>query len=132
MTSIQPENTLEELLEKIVNTSLQQTAERDPVLVKSKTGAFAEEKIIDYISCGPVFSTKTKKDARTVVGLERLRETVEKTTLPLVAIGGITEENLPAVMATGPQAVAVISELLQAPDIGAKTRRLTDIINQSS
>jgi len=91
----------------------------------------AADGFIDYISCGPVFPTSTKKDARAVVGIEGLKEIRGKTELPLVAIGGVTETNLPRLLQAGPDAVAVISELLQAPDTGKKTERLLDIIKKN-
>ncbi len=92
----------------------------------------AAEGLIDYISCGPIFPTKTKKDARAVVGLEGLKEIREKTGLALVAIGGVTKENLDELLQAGPDAVAVISEILLAKDVTAKTRQLADIIKAAA
>jgi thiamine-phosphate pyrophosphorylase len=86
--------------------------------------------LIDYISCGPIFPTKTKKDAHFVVGLEGLSKTRKKTTLPIVAIGGITEANISEVIRAGADSVAVISELLLASDVAAKTKTLIDIIKK--
>ena len=50
---------------------------------------------------------------------DRLREAVEQSSLPVVAIGGITAENLASVRATGVHAWAVISAILAAPDVAA-------------
>ncbi len=86
---------------------------------------------IDYISCGPVFATKTKKDARAVVGIEGLKKVRETTKLPLVAIGGITEKNMEEVLNTGVDAVAVISELLLAQKITTKTKQLIKTIKKN-
>ncbi|VAV84635.1 Thiamin-phosphate pyrophosphorylase [hydrothermal vent metagenome] len=110
--------------DKVIGYSTHNTEEVEVAI------GLAAKGLIDYISCGPVFPTRTKKDARTVVGLEGLKEIREKTALPLVAIGGITEENLPGLLQAGPDAVAVISELLQAQDIAAKTRQLIDTIKK--
>jgi thiamine-phosphate pyrophosphorylase len=66
----------------------------------------------DYLAIGPVFATGTKLDASAVVGLEGVRRARALTGKPLVAIGGITRENAPGVLAAGADSVAVISGLL--------------------
>jgi thiamine-phosphate diphosphorylase len=85
---------------------------------------------IDYISCGPIFPTKTKKDARPVTGIEGLKKIRKKTSLRVVAIGGITEENLTEVIRAGADSVAIISELLLAPNISAKTKSIIATIKK--
>ncbi len=65
----------------------------------------------DYIAVGPVFGTTTKLDAEPVVGLEGVRRARSLTSLPLVAIGGITRENARSVIDAGADSVAVISGL---------------------
>ena len=81
---------------------------------------------LDYVAFGPIFRTSSKSNAHSSVGLEglrRVREAVGKT--PLVAIGGIHSANAPGVLATGADAIAVISELLSRPaEIASQTRRL--------
>jgi thiamine-phosphate pyrophosphorylase len=67
---------------------------------------------VDYLSLGPVFPTKSKENPDPVVGLEGLRALRPLTSKPLVAIGGITLENAPEVLAAGADSVAVISGLL--------------------
>ena len=62
----------------------------------------------DYLGVGAVFETGSKDNSK-VIGLEGLRELTAVTGLPVVAIGGISLENLPAVMETGVAGVAVIS-----------------------
>ncbi len=91
----------------------------------------ANKGFIDYISCGPVFATRTKKDARAVVGLEGLKKVREMTGLPLVAIGGVTEENLQEVLNAEIDAVAIISELLLAREITTKTKQLIETIKRN-
>jgi thiamine-phosphate pyrophosphorylase len=68
---------------------------------------------IDYIALGPIFSTGTKANPDPVVGLDGLR-VVRKAigSIPLVAIGGITEANAAAVIDAGADSVAVVSALL--------------------
>ena len=73
----------------------------------------------DYLAIGPVFDTASKgRDAGPVVGLSGVRDaaqTMDSDKRPLVAIGGITLEQAPAVIRAGASSVAVISDLL-APD----------------
>lgn len=70
----------------------------------------------DYVSFGPVFATSTKKDAEAPKGLSALKEARGATPLPIVAIGGITEENMGQVLASGASAIAMISEVLLSDD----------------
>lgn len=72
---------------------------------------------VDYIAIGPIFPTTTKSDHEPVVGLELIRTLRPLIHKPLVAIGGITLETAPQVIGAGADAVAVISDLLRAPDI---------------
>ncbi|HEY0265050.1 MAG TPA: thiamine phosphate synthase [Granulicella sp.] len=72
----------------------------------------AEASNVDYVAIGPVYATGTKTDASPVVGLEGVRRARALTTKPLVAIGGITLERAPEVIAAGADSVAVISGLL--------------------
>lgn len=67
---------------------------------------------VDYVAIGPIFATATKRSSNPAVGLENLslvRQAVG--TLPLVAIGGITAENMDRVLNAGVDAVAMISDL---------------------
>jgi thiamine-phosphate pyrophosphorylase len=81
---------------------------------------------IDYLAVGPVFETSSKENPDPVVGLEGLRRVREITgQIPLVAIGGISRENLPEVFAAGADSVAVISLILAEPHgIEALTREI--------
>ncbi len=65
----------------------------------------------NYIAVGPIFSTTTKTNPDSVVGLELLKQAGQLTSLPLVAIGGITLGSARAVLAAGAQSIAVISAL---------------------
>ncbi len=73
----------------------------------------------DYIGFGPMFPTGTKETGYTPRGLEALREIRAAVPLPILAIGGITLENVAAVIAAGATAPAVISAVVAAPDIAA-------------
>ena len=58
---------------------------------------------------GPVYTTSSKEDAGPASGLELLEQIVREIPLPIIAIGGITTENIPLVMEAGAHGVAVIS-----------------------
>jgi thiamine-phosphate pyrophosphorylase len=79
---------------------------------------------VDYVAIGPVFPTRTKENPDPVVGLEMVRRARALTSLPLVAIGGITAENAAAVVEAGADGVAVISCLFDAPDLAHAFARL--------
>ncbi|HZN07207.1 MAG TPA: thiamine phosphate synthase [Pyrinomonadaceae bacterium] len=87
---------------------------------------------VDYIAIGPIFRTTTKANADPEVGLNGLRA-VRKAIgdIPLVAIGGITPENAPAVIEAGADSVAVISGLLSGgrAAISARFRALTQLLS---
>lgn len=76
----------------------------------------------DYLAVGPVFSTQSKSNADPVIGLHGVAFARSLTQLPLVAIGGITRQNAPAVIGTGADAVAVISGLLPEGGFGMEER----------
>lgn len=81
----------------------------------------AEAQGADYISFGPIFATKTKKDAQTPRGIEYLKEIRNAVTLPIAAIGGITEGNMKEALQAGADSVAIISDILTNADLKAKT-----------
>jgi thiamine-phosphate pyrophosphorylase len=72
---------------------------------------------VDYVAIGPVFSTRSKVNPDPVVGLEMVRRARAATARPLVAIGGVTRANAREVIDAGADGVAVISDLLDAPDL---------------
>lgn len=77
----------------------------------------------DYIAYGPVFETATKENPDPVQGLEALHRAVELVgSTPMVAIGGITRDQVAAVYATGVSAICAISAVNNAPDVGAAAR----------
>ncbi len=90
-----------------------------PRELKEADGLFREG-LVDYISFGPIFPTDTKKDARPAVGTSMLRLARELTTAPIIAIGGITEENLKEVINSGADAVSIVSAILNSSCIEEK------------
>jgi thiamine-phosphate pyrophosphorylase len=89
--------------------------------------AAAEHTSADYIAFGPVFPTATKKNPDPVVGTELLRQARKLTKKPLVAIGGITLERAAEVYRAGADSLAVIRDLICAPDPGAQARKYLDV-----
>ena len=83
----------------------------------------------DYLGVGAVFSTSTKADA-SPLPLTTLREICAAVSIPVVAIGGITETNLLQLTGCGAAGVAVVSAIFGAPDPGAATARLVQLARQ--
>ncbi len=79
---------------------------------------------VDYIGFGPVRTTTTKQDLSPVVGLEGLRLACRESTKPVVAIGGIGMELIPAVLEAGAASAAVISALMRCPDLARGMEQL--------
>ncbi len=83
---------------------------------------------VDYIAVGPIFQTSTKQSTDLVVGIEELGRICRAVRKPVVAIGGITLETAGSVIAAGAASVAVIRDLLAAPDIAARTREYCRVL----
>ena len=82
----------------------------------------------DYVAVGPVFSTSTKANPEPVVGIEFIRRIRPLTDKPIVAIGGITLEHAAEVVEAGADSVAVISDILLAPDPAQRARQYIDLL----
>lgn len=80
-----------------------------------------------YLGVGPVYFTPTKEDASAPIGLAGLREIRKLSDIPLVAIGGVKEENLAEIKRAGADGVAVVSALMGTPDIEAAAQRMIGI-----
>ena len=78
----------------------------------------------DYFGLGPIFSTATKQDAGPVVGLAQLRGWRAQIPGPLVAIGGMSIERAPAVIAAGADGIAALSAVCNATDPAQACRGL--------
>ena len=89
--------------------------------------AAANRTSADYIAFGPIFPTATKQNPDPVVGTELLREARQLTRKPLVAIGGITLERAAEVYRAGADSLAVIRDLLCAPDLGVRAREYQEV-----
>ena len=92
----------------------------------------AERGGADYIGFGPIFGTTTKSTGYPPRGLPMLQEIRKAVKLPIVAIGGISEQNAGMVWAAGADSVAMIGDLLGAEDIKGKVRRILALRQASS
>lgn len=97
-----------------------------------KEAVEAEALGADYISLGPIFPTRTKKDARAPRGLQLLSEVRSAVRLPIVAIGGITRENMADVFKAGADSVAIISGILTERDIRSTVASIVSMIEGRS
>ena len=77
----------------------------------------AQQQQADYVGFGPVFPTTTKETAASPRGIERMRDTLEKINIPLVALGGISDRNISEVVAAGADHVAVCSAIVNAENV---------------
>ena len=82
----------------------------------------------DYVAVGPVFSTLTKANPDPVVGIELIRRVRRLTDKPIVAIGGITLERAAEVIQEGADSVAVVGDMLRAPDPGLRARQYIELL----
>lgn len=91
----------------------------------------AEEGGADYLGTGAIFPTTTKENAPITL-ISTLKTICQKVAIPVVAIGGLTSENIDQLIGTGIAGVAVVRDLMQAEDVEAKTQafltKLDDII----
>lgn len=86
----------------------------------------AEGEGADYIGVGALFPTATKSNTRSV-SLEKLKHIKDSVSIPVVAIGGLTRENIPSALATGIEGVAVVSAILAEEDIRQAAKDLRKI-----
>ena len=93
--------------EKIIGVS---THDPQQALAAAQGGA-------DYIGFGPLFGTTTKATGYTPRGLDQLRQVRRLVSLPIIAIGGITAARAPSALEAGADAVAMISDIVLAPNI---------------
>jgi thiamine-phosphate pyrophosphorylase len=89
----------------------------------------AEKAGADYIGVGAVFATSTKKNASSMT-MELLKEIVAAVTIPVVAIGGISAENILQLSGSGVDGVAVVSAIFAADDIEQTTRDLAAALKE--
>ena len=89
----------------------------------------AEKAGADYIGVGSIFATSTKKNARSMT-MERLKEIVASVSIPVVAIGGISADNILQLRNSGIDGVAVVSAIFAADDPGKATADLLKLVEE--
>ena len=108
--------------EKVVGIS---THNLEQFRVAAKTSA-------DYIAVGPIFATLSKANPDPVVGTEGIRRVRDLSDKPIVAIGGITLGNAASVIEAGADCVAVISDILRAPDRGQRAGQYLEMLGSEN
>ena len=92
----------------------------------------AETSGADYLGTGAIFPTTTKENAPITL-ISTLKTICQTVAIPVVAIGGLTSENIDQLIGTGIAGVAVVRDLMQAEDIEAKAhaflKKLDDMIS---
>ncbi|NTU97341.1 MAG: thiamine phosphate synthase [Chlorobiaceae bacterium] len=92
----------------------------------------AQEEGADYIGLGHIFPTMSKEKHHPPLGVEALAAAASLLSVPIVAIGGITLENAPVLVAAGATGIAVISAVSRAPSPHEAARDLAKAINPDS
>ena len=92
---------------------------------------------VDYVGLGPFRYTTTKTNLSPLIGLDGYRSIVKEVRdadilLPIVAIGGITLEDIPSIMETGVNGVAMSGAIINAPDPVDYTRRVLASLQEAS
>lgn len=87
----------------------------------------------DYVGIGPFRFTSTKKNLSPILGLEGYTSLIAQMVeaniqLPTVAIGGITAQDIPAILKTGIHGIALSSTILRANNPAEETRRIINIV----
>jgi thiamine-phosphate pyrophosphorylase len=92
---------------------------REPVLARRLV-----EEGADYLGVGPTYATSTKDGLPDPIGPTTIGAVARAVDVPVIAIGGITVERVPEIMAAGAHGVAVVGAVSDASDPGAATKRL--------
>ena len=89
----------------------------------------------DYIGCGPFRFTTTKEKLSPILGLEGYHEIIQKMkeeniVIPIVAIGGITKEDIPDIMKTGINGIALSGSILNAKDPASEAHDIMEMMKE--
>ncbi|WP_394239776.1 thiamine phosphate synthase [Vibrio astriarenae] len=83
---------------------------------------------VDYIGLSAIFATPTKTNTKKHWGIEGLQAALKATSLPIVAIGGINETNIPQLCATGVHGLALVSAICHADEPKHASRHLLSLM----
>ncbi|MDD5697621.1 MAG: thiamine phosphate synthase [Victivallaceae bacterium] len=81
----------------------------------------------DYINIGPIYPTRTKTVACGTVGIGMLKAIIPHLKIPFTVMGGIKAVHIPGLLKAGATRIAMVTEITQAEDIGAKVRELRSL-----
>lgn len=93
-----------------------------------------KQKGVDYIGLGPFRFTQTKKNLSPILGLEGYQRLLElcranQIDIPIIAIGGITKADIPAILHTGVTGIALSSTILEAASPQQETNEIINLSN---
>lgn len=91
--------------------------------------AEADSLPIDYIGLSAIFATPTKTNTKKHWGIDGLKMALETNSLPIVAIGGINESNIPQLSATGVHGLPLVSAICHAEDPKAASKYLLGLMS---
>jgi thiamine-phosphate pyrophosphorylase len=91
----------------------------------------AEKRGANYIGLSPIFDTATKKDAGDGIGPEKIQEIKNAIRIPIVAIGGINNENCESVVQNGADSLVAISAVICSEDVKSEIKSFIDIIRRT-
>jgi thiamine-phosphate pyrophosphorylase len=87
--------------------------------------------IVDYAVLGPVYETASKPGYGPALGPEGIRQIARPTTVPIIAIGGITPDRVDDLMRAGAAGIAVMGSVMRSPDPAAEIRALLGALGQA-
>ncbi|HOL21388.1 MAG TPA: thiamine phosphate synthase [bacterium] len=88
----------------------------------------AEKDGANYVGVSPIFSTRTKKDAREPLGTKVLKEIKSRIGIPVVAVGGIDLTNLISVLEAGVDGISAVSAVITKDDVEEECRKFIKAI----
>jgi thiamine-phosphate pyrophosphorylase len=91
----------------------------------------AQKHPLDYIAIGPVFETMSKRNPDKTVGTDAVHWAVDRSSVPVAAVGGINAQNIESVAQAGADVIAVISAVMAADDIKSATADLLGQIHEA-
>lgn len=86
----------------------------------------------DYVGVSPIFETKTKLDAGRPAGLKLIKDIKKAIKIPLVAIGGINENNIGSVIEAGARSIAAISAIVTKDNVEKECKKFREVIINDS
>lgn len=89
----------------------------------------AEREGADYLGVSPIFATKTKKDARSPLGIEVIEKIKKVVSIPVIAVGGITLDNIISVLKAGADGIGAVSAIVSSDNVEEECRKFIKVIS---